>query len=145
MKTILLLSAVILLVSYEYGIQANDSITYRQVRKSKKLELAQHLLVLDSVMRSNPNDTVYYCCLQSINFIVRKTGIEVSTDANFIGRTSFSKSDFARWQMWYKKRYESRKKDQQRLGYAANLVHGCLGYAAGHSIRSIITTLHLRL
>lgn len=73
-------------------------------QKPKKSEFLKHFVLLDSAARANPYDTIYGCCKASIDFMVRSTKIEVSTDANITGRLSFSKSDLERWHAWFDKK-----------------------------------------
>jgi hypothetical protein len=75
-------------------------------QKSKKLMFLKHFAILDSTANANPNDTIYCCCRNSVDFMVKNTKIEISTDANIIGRLEFSKSDLAKWHAWFDKRYK---------------------------------------
>jgi hypothetical protein len=78
-------------------------------QKQKRLEYLKHFELLDSVVKANPYDTIYCCYKASVEFMVRNTKIEVSTDANIAGRSSFSKSDLERWLAWFEKKYKIRK------------------------------------
>ena len=77
-------------------------------QESKRLMFLKHFALLDSAVSANPNDTIYRCCKASIDFMVKNTKIEISTDANIAGRLSFSKSDLAMWHDWFDKRYKKR-------------------------------------
>ena len=68
----------------------------------------KHFALLDSAVSANPIDTIYRCCKAAIDFMVKYTKIEISTDANIAGRLSFSKSDLAMWHVWFDKRYKKR-------------------------------------
>lgn len=66
------------------------------------------------MVNKNPNDTIYRCCMQSIYFMVKRTKIEVSTDGTFVGRISFSKTDWLRWHEWYDKKYRIKERSKNR-------------------------------
>jgi hypothetical protein len=78
-------------------------------QKQKRLEFLKHFELLNSVVKANPNDTIYCCYKASVEFMVLNTKIEVSTDANIAGRSSFSKSDLVRWHAWFDKKYKRKK------------------------------------
>ncbi len=80
-------------------------------KKNKQALFIYHFKILDSVVNSNPNDTIYGgSCFRSILFMVKNTKIEVTADVSGImGRTNFNRSDWVNWHEWYEKRYGKKK------------------------------------
>jgi len=64
-----------------------------------------HFNALDSAVRANPKDTVYYCCTTDIQFMEVRTKIEAKSDGTLFGKLSFSKDIWKQWHQWYKKNY----------------------------------------
>jgi len=83
--------------------------SYLLKQKKNRSEFQKHFKILDSVVKASPHDTIYCCYKASVEFMVRYTKIEVSTDANIAGRSSFSKSDLERWHAWFDKKYKRKE------------------------------------
>lgn len=66
--------------------------------------IRHHLQILDSARKAHPNDTVYYCCTPSINFMELNSKIEASSDGTQLGRLAFTRVDLQKWHEWYEKR-----------------------------------------
>jgi hypothetical protein len=90
-------------------ISCNDSKSHRQHEGEKKnkpiveIEFERHLKILDSVVEKNPNDTIYTCCSESIDFMEKTTGIDGHADGTTLGKLFFSRNDFIKWRTWYEK------------------------------------------
>ena len=90
----------------------NNTFIQDQKGGGKKALFVHHFKILDSIVNSNPNDTVYGgSCFRSILFMVKNTKIEVTADVSGImGRTKFNRSDWLQWHEWYEKKYGIKKK-----------------------------------
>lgn len=99
-------------IAYIFFIQLNcDSNKHTAQRNSYKnyTEFKNHFIILDSVVNTNKNDTIYYCCTSSISFMERNTHVDAYSDGTLLGKLSFSKSDWYKWHEWYDKRYKRKK------------------------------------
>ena len=67
--------------------------------------LIHHMKVLDSVVSRKRKDTVYFCCISSIDYLQKVSKIGASTDGTLIGRMSFTKGDWQKWKDWFEKKY----------------------------------------
>src|SRR4051812_618733 len=89
----------------------NNQHTKGDVRKNTSTEISDtsfeyHFNILDSVVKANPNDTIYACCIPSIKFMEIKTGIEAHSDGTYFGKLYFSKEDLQKWREWWDKMYK---------------------------------------
>ena len=109
-----------LLVTVSYG----QSRQYKSISKKEQRNFIAHFNCLDSCASSNPTDTIYGCCKQSIDFMVTRTKIEITPDVtSFIGRTSFTRTDLENWHSWFLKRNRKRETNKHKLQfkYAHNI------------------------
>lgn len=59
-----------------------------------------HFSKLNSAVKTNPKDTIYYCCSGSILYMEFTTKISAKADGTFFGKLFFTKSELARWRIW---------------------------------------------
>ena len=75
-----------------------------KLTKKEKRKFRAHFRCLESCAASNPTDTIFRCCKQSIDFMVNKTEIESKAlIISWIGRTSFTRADLDNWRQWFAK------------------------------------------
>lgn len=93
--------------------QPNESVSRVTEKSVSKATIDQsdslfkyHFNVLDSVMVAHVNDSLYYNCTPSINFMENNTKIEASSDGTSLGRLTFTKNDLQKWHEWYNRNHK---------------------------------------
>jgi hypothetical protein len=95
MRNIIIIFSSLVLCSFTACSQKN-----KQMNEDK---FQYHFKILDSIANVTPTNILLNCA-ESVKFMEKNTDIEATTDGNYFGRFSCTKTDLQKWHKWYEER-----------------------------------------